>query len=303
MIIDNDFAGDPDGLVQLAHHLLSPAVEIVGVISSHLRKGDGWDKTGDAVSEGIRLVKQVYELCDKSPELAAGSKVGLVSASQPQPSQGLDLLLREARKSAELPLHFVCGGSLTTLASALLTDPDSMRNVTVSWIGGSEYEGFNRAPGTTNLEYNTAEDLTAARVVFEKQGFNFWHIPRTAYKQALASQAELETRMRVGKLGTYLYDEIAKVHRWHLEDQNYNIGETYYMGDSVLVLVTALQSSFEPDPSSSFYDLVRKPLMNESGGYTANPNGDLIRVYKQIDCRLMFEDFYAKLELKARTER
>jgi len=303
VIIDNDFAGDPDGLVQLAHHLLSPSVEIVGVISSHLRPGDGWDKTGDSVTEGIRLVKKVYELCGKSPELAAGSKAGLVAADQPQVSDGLELLLREARKDSDLPLHFVCGGSLTTLASALLTDPETMRNVTVSWIGGSEYEGFTRAPGTTNLEYNTAEDLIGARVVFEKQGFNFWHIPRTAYKQALTSQAELAVRMRVGKLGEYLYNEIAKVHDWHIAEQNQNIGETYYMGDSVLVLVTALQSSFEPDPSSSFYDLVPKPFMNETGGYTPNPNGELIRVYKQIDCRLMFEDFYAKLELKARTER
>lgn len=303
VIIDNDFAGDPDGLVQLAHHLLSPSVEIVGVISSHLHKGDGWDKTGDSVTEGVRLARQVIELCGSSVPLVAGAKEPLSDQQSARPSAGVDLVLAEARRDSKLPLYFVCGGSLTTLASALLNDAAAMREVTVVWIGGSEHEGFKPAPGTTPLEYNTREDLNAARVVFATQGFKFWQIPRNAYKQALTSRAELEVRMKVGKLGEYLYEEIAKVHTWHMLDENYNIGETYYMGDSVLVLVTALQSSFEADPSSSDYDIVKKPLMIETGGYAANPNGEDMRLYKQIDCRLMFEDFYAKLELKARTER
>jgi inosine-uridine nucleoside N-ribohydrolase len=285
--------------VQLAHHLLSPSVEIVGVISSQLRPGDGWDKTGDSVIEGVRLAREVLELCDSNVPLVAGSKTALLSETQAQPSNGLDLLLTEARKPSELPLYFVCGGSLTTLASALITDPAAMSKVIVVWIGGSEHEGFRVAPGTTTLEYNTAEDLTAARVAFATQGFEFWHIPRNAYKQALTSRAELAVRMNVGPLGEYLYREIAKVHQWHQNEENYNIGETYYMGDSVLVLVTALQSSFEPDASSSDFDIVQKPFMNDTGGYTTNPNGQSYRLYKQIDCRLLFEDFYAKLALKA----
>ena len=34
VIIDNDFGGDPDGLFQLAHHVLSPSVEIKAIIGS-----------------------------------------------------------------------------------------------------------------------------------------------------------------------------------------------------------------------------------------------------------------------------
>ena len=36
IIIDNDFAGDPDGLFQLAHYLLCPSVKIPLIIGSHL---------------------------------------------------------------------------------------------------------------------------------------------------------------------------------------------------------------------------------------------------------------------------
>ena len=36
VVLDNDGAGDPDGLVALAHHLLSPANRVVAVTSSAL---------------------------------------------------------------------------------------------------------------------------------------------------------------------------------------------------------------------------------------------------------------------------
>jgi purine nucleosidase len=34
VILDNDWAGDPDGLIGLAHHALSPANEIIAITSS-----------------------------------------------------------------------------------------------------------------------------------------------------------------------------------------------------------------------------------------------------------------------------
>ena len=51
VIIDNDLGGDPDGLFQLAHHLLSPSVEIRGIIASHLyEQGFGAPGTSEVLS-------------------------------------------------------------------------------------------------------------------------------------------------------------------------------------------------------------------------------------------------------------
>ena len=36
VIVDNDFAGDPDGLLALAHHFLSDAAPVVGVTCSSI---------------------------------------------------------------------------------------------------------------------------------------------------------------------------------------------------------------------------------------------------------------------------
>ncbi|PHP52840.1 hypothetical protein [Actinomyces ruminis] len=40
VIIDNDFAGDPDDLFALAHHLLVEGTEVRGVVISRLREDD-----------------------------------------------------------------------------------------------------------------------------------------------------------------------------------------------------------------------------------------------------------------------
>lgn len=84
----------------------------------------------------------------------------------------------------------------------------------------------------------------------------------------------------------------AKALRWY----HLNIGETYILGDSPLILLTALQSSFEPDASSSDYTAIRAPLINDQGNYETVPAGQLIRVYHHLDTRLLFDDFFAKLE-------
>ena len=48
VISDNDYAGDPDGLYQLAHHALSPSVELRAVIGSHLAVDDPFDRSAGA---------------------------------------------------------------------------------------------------------------------------------------------------------------------------------------------------------------------------------------------------------------
>ena len=101
---------------------------------------------------------------------------------------------------------------------------------------------------------------------------------------------------RRGRVGRYLYDSIAAIHRL-AGDAGLNLGETYILGDSPLVLLTALQSSFQADPSSSEYALIKAPTINDDGSYTARDSGRDIRVYRRVDLRLMFGDLFDKLTL------
>jgi len=99
-----------------------------------------------------------------------------------------------------------------------------------------------------------------------------------------------------GEIGKYLYITLENL-MVKLKQYKLNIGETYILGDSPLVLLTALQSSFEADPSSSDYVLKPCPIINKSGIYEENSSGRKIRVYQHLDVHLMFNDFFAKLEL------
>lgn len=62
VILDNDYAGDPDGLFQLVHHMLSPSVEIRGIIGSHLRPGDGFDNSKETATHAVSNVLEVVRL-------------------------------------------------------------------------------------------------------------------------------------------------------------------------------------------------------------------------------------------------
>ena len=65
VIIDNDLGGDPDGLFQLTHHLMSPSVEIRGIIASHLyEQGFGGPGTSEYAKEQAMKVINILGLED-----------------------------------------------------------------------------------------------------------------------------------------------------------------------------------------------------------------------------------------------
>ncbi len=299
VIIDNDFGGDPDGLFQLAHHLLSPSVEIKGIIASHLyAPGFGGPGTSEYAKEKAVEILEILDLQKEIP-VYTDKNESLKDINVPIDSDAVQAIIKEAlRKDTDLPLYVVCGGGLTNIASAYLLEPKIAEKITLIWIGGPEYEGLALPPpGFTPLEYNLGIDIKAAQVVFNISSIPLWQVPRNVYRQPIMSHAELLLNIKnVGKLGDYLAKNMEGIFK-KLKDYKVNIGETYIMGDNPLVLLTALQSSFEPDPASSAYVIRRAPKISESGLYETNLSGRNIRVHTNLDNRLLFNDFYAKLRL------
>jgi inosine-uridine nucleoside N-ribohydrolase len=195
----------------------------------------------------------------------------------------------------------VAGGGLTDLASALLIEPRIAQRMTLVWIGGAEHDGHAAPPpGAGTIEYNLDIDLVAGQVVFDESTIPIWQVPRNVYRQCLVSETELRRRVAVtGPIGRFLHDETAFIMRHFQEEGPRRSAESYVLGDSPLVLLTALQSFFEPDPSSSEYVEVSTPLLGADGGYQVRDEDASgarpMRVYTQVDTRLMFEDLFAKL--------
>lgn len=301
VIIDNDFGGDPDGLFQLVHQVLSPSVEIRGIIGSHLKAGDMFDPSAITATNACKRVKELLgkmNMVDRF-QVYEGSNTALADTKTPQPSAAAKAIVKEAmREDTNLPLYIVCGAGLTDIASACLLEPGIAKRLTLVWIGGPEYKDLAiPPPGYTPLEYNLGIDIKAAQVIFNSSGIPIWQVPRDAYRQALISYAQLFVKVKTkGLVGKYLADKIEDImkrtQKFHLL-----LGETYILGDSPLVLLTALQSSFEADPSSSKYVLKAAPMITDAGLYGETNSTRHIRVYTSLDTQLMFSDFFLKLEL------
>jgi inosine-uridine nucleoside N-ribohydrolase len=219
--------------------------------------------------------------------------------STPAKSEAVNFIIKEAlRTDTQLPLYVLCGASLTEIASAVLTNPQIANKITLIWIGGPEYTDLAfPPPNYTVIEYNLNIDIAAVRAIFNRSDIAIWQVPRNAYRQAIISYTQLLLKVRSqGKTGKYLCEQIERVMSI-TQKFNLNLGEVYILGDSPLVLLTALQSSFEADPSSSDYVIKMSPRISEHGTYEFNNKGRNIRVYTRLDINLMFEDFFAKLEL------
>ncbi|MEJ7682045.1 MAG: nucleoside hydrolase [Segetibacter sp.] len=289
------FSGDPDGLFQLAHQLLSPSVEVRGIIGSHLREGDSFDNSKTQANNAAREASEVLKLLKLNGKVPviAGSNTAMLNDSVPVRSEAVQFIIKEAmRTDTKAPLYVLCGAGLTEIASAVLTQPEIAPKITLVWIGGPEYTDLAfPPPGYSNPEYNLNIDINAAKVIFNKSSIAIWQVPRNAYRQCLLSYSQLLLKVKTkGEVGKYLAAKIENIIK-RIGKYGLNIGETYILGDSPLVLLTALQSSFEADPSSSRYVIKMVPKINDRGQYEFNEKGRNIRVYDDLDINLMFEDF------------
>jgi purine nucleosidase len=300
VIVDNDFNGDPDGLFQLTQLLLSPSVETRAIIGSHLSAKDFIDPSEKQAENAAQKAKEVLRLLNMQNDIPvlAGSNFAMTNDSTPVKSEAVNFIIKEAlRTDTKLPLYILCGAGLTEVASALLTNPAIAEKFTLIWIGGPEYPGIAfPPPKISKIEYNLNIDIAAAKLVFNKSTVALWQVPRDAYRQAIIPYSQLVLNVKSkGEIGNYLYQQL-----FQLMKKIGGVGETYILGDSPLVLLTALQTYFEPDPASSNYQKKIAPKINDQGQYEESQTGRTIRVYTKLDIALMFNDFFAKLELYTR---
>lgn len=282
VIVDNDFAGDPDGLLALAHQVLTPKTRTVLVTSSALNaKLMGNAPAGSSARLGRDLALELFQQAriTSVPPVLAGAET--LDRPDAEPSAAALAIVAEALREDPLPLYFTCGGPLTNLAAALRLEPRIAARMTVIWIGGGPYpEG--------GWEYNLSSDLSAARTVIEQSAIPIWQIPQQVYRQMQVSIAELTARLQpASPFGAWLYE------RFTSPPDFVDLGGSWPMGDSPTVLLSAIAQE-----SSRFTDRPAQRLEDDSR-YGAPLPGRTIRVFDQIDARLAIEDFFALLRLHA----
>ena len=153
VIIDNDFCGDPDGLFQLVHHVLSTSCDIKGIIGAHhngfsffrdLQGKDDAEKSVNKVNEALELMGLKEQL-----KVVPGAAEKMTDPKQPIVSEGARLIVEEALKATpEKPLYVCVGGPLTDIASAWLMNPEigKIRLLMFTWDTFIDYAMHNLFP-------------------------------------------------------------------------------------------------------------------------------------------------------------
>lgn len=292
----NDLAGDIDGLFATVHFLLTHTTELRGIVAA-----DALDLgPHGSLEESVSLAEEMVALCGLKGKVPvfAGSPDPLKSREALR-SPGAAAIVAEAmRTDTALPLFIAVGGGLTEVASAVMMEPKIASRMTLVWIGGDDYP--KGGVGETN--FNT--DKIAAQYLYNETEIRIWQVTRSAYSKTTVSATELQAHVAPhGKIGAWLYDKVVRFPDKF--QRKFNSGETWNLGDNPLVVLTALNdwvpSSFDGGKltyertGSSPYEEVICPLLNPDGTFTPRTQGRKIRVYSEVDNRLMLSDFFAKL--------
>ena len=283
VIIDNDFAGDPDGLIALAHQLLTPKTRTVLITSTALdpNLAQGELKTS-AAGKGCEVALELLRRgrFRNAPPVVAGSEFPV--GPDPVANAAARAIVAEAMREDRLPLVFTCGGPLTNLAAALRLEPGIAGRMKVIWIGGGNYP-------KGGWEYNMAVDADAARHVIEHSAVPLWQVPQGAYRQMAYPVSALRTRLRpISPFAAWLYDSFTA------PPDFIDVSGSWPLGDSPLVLLSAIT----PESSEAIERPARR--INPDMSYGAEVPDRKITVFERLDARSTFDDFFALMELHAR---
>jgi inosine-uridine nucleoside N-ribohydrolase len=279
VIINTDAKNEADDQFAIVHALLSPSLDIRGLVAAHF----GNRRTRSSLEESraeIELLLRLMKLDGRVP-VADGAPYALPDAGTPVPAPGVELIVEEAMRDVAEPLYVAFLGPLTDMASALMLEPRiAERDVTVIWIGGGGYDGVG--PQNGRPEFNLSNDIVAANIVFSS-ALKVWQIPAPTYRMTAVGYAELDAKVApCGEIGDYLVHQLVE---WNERQHGGSLGDSPAIG---LMLHPDCGTWVERPAPAFRYDGTYDHSAAEDGNRP-------IRVYGSIDARFIHEDFFAKL--------
>ena len=288
VIIDTDAKNEADDQFAIVHALLSPSLDLRGLIAAHF----GSSRSERSMEESREEIDLLLELTGLQQRLAVanGAPTGIPDEQTPRDSAGAQLIIAESKlASAPEPLFVGFLGPLTDMATAILLDPAILdREVVVIWIGGVGYGGVESYPG---VEFNLRNDIAAANVVFDS-GITVWQVPSNVYSQVSVSYTELEEKIGgTSKLADYLINQMIEWNRTYWPEPI----ESRSLGDSPAISLMLY-------PRGGNFRIVPAPRFGREGHYLPG-SGHPIRVVESVDVRFLLEDMFAKIRKFGRERR
>ncbi len=288
-IIHTDCKNEADDQYTVAHILMTPKLDVKGIIAGHFEKNFQDIPKGMTAKASYDEIVKVMDLMHVSGEwpVFMGASAAMIDEHTPIDSEGARFIIEEAMRDDERPLYIGMQGAITDLASAILMKPEICNRMTCIWIGGGNYP-------IGGEEFNLSQDVAAANVVF-KSSMPLWQVPMNVYKQFGVSLAELQYKVKPhGQIGNYLFQQLIDLNnRIGQFPFPWPHGELWGLGDEGVIAAL-----MEEAQKTDGYDMIPAPTFDpETMTYIPSETNREIRVYHTMNARLDLEDFFCKLAI------
>ncbi len=231
----------------------------------------------------------VYEKLGLKPDglVFRGSPRYLRSLDEPVVSPAAEHLVKLALDSSpENPLYVAAIGCPTNVASAMLMNPEIIRNIVVTWTAA-----FPTTANRPNYSFNTEQDMLASQLLFDS-GVPLVYLPGFHVGAQLSvSLPEMETWVKGrGAIGDYLYWLYTHNPLHERQGITDHFGRTWIIWD-LINFAWMLNDEWVPS------DLVPAPVLGDDRRwYRDRPGRHFIREAYDISRDAIFRDFFTKLE-------
>lgn len=184
--------------------------------------------------------------------------------------------LAERGSSADGPLYVAAVAALTNVASAILLNPDIIRNIVVVWLGG-----HSRWLRSTS-EFNLAQDLYASRLLLDC-GVPLVRVPCGGVASHLITTlAELREHLSgKGPAADYLIEIF------------HDYSEDHYAWGKVIWDIAAV--AWLVNPSWLPTDIVHSPLLTDNLTWSFDAGRHFIREAHAVNRNEVFRDLFRKM--------
>lgn len=290
VILNTDAYNEIDDQMAIVHALLSPELNLEGIVAAHY----GAKRHADSMERSYREILRLLVLLgmEKKVPVLRGSPVALTDPTAPQKSEGAEFIIERVMAKDETdPLYVAYLGPLTDMASAYLMEPSIGQDTVILWTGGGWWP-------TGGPEFNAGNDWIAADVLFQSH-LPLVQYPRGTYRMMRLGVAEMK-HFVLGKeiIGDYLtalflqwgvdIEELRSVFKeWGVKKPFPR--QWWVYGDSPIIGTLI-------NPEWGFYVTLPAPRLTKKLEYQHEPTTRTIDVCVEVTAGEIFNDFFRKLE-------
>ncbi|MGB8454535.1 MAG: nucleoside hydrolase [Anaerocolumna sp.] len=278
IVLDTDAATEVDDQFAIAYALLSEerlrirAIHAAPFAMNERAKDpkQGMEMSYQEILHIMKLIK-----VEKENLVFRGSAQYLSDKNKPVQSEAAENLIKIAKEySPDKPLYVVCIGAATNVASAVLLEPEIIRNMVVVWLAGND---IDESPNV----YNIYQDIKSAQVIFDC-GVPLIHIPcNYVASHMLIGIPELETSIGgKNRLCDYLID-IVKAY-----------GRNHYAWSKQIWDIAVIGYLMQENWAKS--EWISSPVLTDNITWSKDYSRHLIKNVKEIKRDIIFRDMFHK---------